>query len=242
MSMTIAEYCKKARLKSGMKRSVFASILGVTPNSTDGYEAGEVTPTVKTLIRMQEISGVRLDEVDPRILRGRDLLPWLPEAIHSGGWDYKRIQAATGLGVETVRSYVKTVKAGGTIPKIKPHVAIAICDLCEGRALPFRQDGVEDSVEDAAPAGVDAPAADAAPAEDAPTIASLDEKRAETVMRTIFSPVENYGFRRAGGRKYVASTDKLLDAVVEVMDGRKSVLRVYFRPTGRLSMEREFCV
>lgn len=109
-------------------------------------------------------------------------------------------------------------------------MAIAICDLCEGRALPFGQDGEENGAENGAPAA------------EAPKAAATDEARAQAVMRTIFSPVENYGFRHAGGRKYVAGTDRLLDAVVEVMDGRKAVLRVYFRPTGQLSMEREFCV
>ena len=86
--------------------------------------------TIGMLLNVEEMTGVSLDRLDPRIHRALDRLPTLWKEIEARGWVRYRMERAVCISSETI---TKMCNTGRAVPYVKADTLIKLCDLLEGR-------------------------------------------------------------------------------------------------------------
>ena len=104
---------------------------------------GECVPLANTLLKVESFSGLNLDLVDARIKRGIVYFKALDKHIYASQYSIREIAEAVGVSNDTLGRWEKACRAGGPPQgsdgaKIKPGIAINLCDFVEGR-LEVRQ-------------------------------------------------------------------------------------------------------
>lgn len=143
--MTIPEYIRAALEASGLSEQEFCRQLdfSFTARALKTYLKGECVPLANTLLKVESFSGLNLDLVDARIKRGIVYFKALDKHIYASQYSIREIAEAVGVSNDTLGRWEKACRAGGPPQgsggaKIKPGIAINLCDFVEGR-LEVRQ-------------------------------------------------------------------------------------------------------
>lgn len=86
--------------------------------------------TIGMLLNVEEMTGVSLDWLDPRIHRVMDRLPTLWQEIEARGWVRYRMNRAVGISSEAI---TKMCNTGKVMPHLSVDALVKLCDLLEGR-------------------------------------------------------------------------------------------------------------
>ena len=133
--MTIPEYLQAALEASGLseyelcRRNEFC----MSTTRLKSWLKGECVPLVNTLLKIEAISGLNLDLVDARIKRGMAYFRELDKHICASGNSIREIAEALGVGHEALRKWAVACHAGKPPERLKPSIAINLCDWEEGR-------------------------------------------------------------------------------------------------------------
>lgn len=138
--MTIPEYIRAALEASGLSEQEFCRQLdfSFTARALKTYLKGECVPLASTLLKVEAFSGLSLDLVDARIKRGIAYFQELDKHIYASQYSIREIAEAVGVNHEVLRRWAYACRAGGPPQgsggaKIKPGIAINLCDFVEGR-------------------------------------------------------------------------------------------------------------
>lgn len=103
---------------------------GIADGNLKRYRRGVNIPSIGILRRIEQNSGISLDQLDPRLHRGLDYMGSLRQIIGCRGWSQTKLCETVGIGRRTVVHILNT----GTCPDIVRAVeVIALCDMVEGR-------------------------------------------------------------------------------------------------------------
>lgn len=138
--MTIPEYIRAALEASGLSEQEFCRQLdfSFTARALKTYLKGECVPTANTLLKVESFSGLNLDLVDARIKRGTAYFLELDKHIYASPYSIREIAEAVGVSNDALGRWTYACRAGGPPQgsggaKIKPGIAINLCDFVEGR-------------------------------------------------------------------------------------------------------------
>lgn len=80
----VAAYIKRAQAASGLTPQGFAAKVGMRYSSYTNAISQRRIPCIEKMLKMQEASGLSLDEIDERIWRGIDVIRDIAQAVNSG--------------------------------------------------------------------------------------------------------------------------------------------------------------
>lgn len=138
--MTIPEYIRAALEASGLSEYKFRERIDfcISSQGLKSCLKGECSPLASTLLKVEAFSGLSLDLVDARIKRGIAYFQELDKHIYASQYSIREIAEAVGVNHEVLRRWAYACRAGGPPQgsggaKIKPGIAINLCDFVEGR-------------------------------------------------------------------------------------------------------------
>ena len=227
--MTVAEYCRVVRESLGMNYTNMGIRIGSRAEIVRSYESEKCVPYVFTLLKMQELSGINIDEIDKRIRRGCDQVYKLHDLALSNGWSNAEVDEALQISKGMFGIWAKKIAAGYKIIYLSPYTAIRICDLYESRlsVRKHRQPAKK----------VDVYENDKSKQTD-----KMIEKKAKFALESLLcGNLKKFHFKRKQGNVYTAHSENLMNMEVEVFD-RYAILRVTHRMNGKLMLERKITV
>lgn len=138
--MTIPEYIRSALEASGLSEQEFCRQLdfSFTARALKTYLKGECVPLANTLLKVEAFSGLSLDLVDTRIKRGTAYFLELDKHIYASQYSIREIAEAVGVSNYTLGRWAYACQEGSPPQgsggaKIKPGIAINLCDFVEGQ-------------------------------------------------------------------------------------------------------------
>lgn len=234
--MTIPEYIRAALEASGLSEQEFCRQLdfSFTARALKTCLKGECVPLANTLLKVESFSGLNLDLVDARIKRGIVYFQALDKHIYASPYSIREIAEAVGVSHEALRKWAESCRAGGPPQgsggaKIKPGIAINLCDFVEGRLEVRRRRKATN------PSGRACKYGDGnLPGENLP----IDTRRAVEIMKKFnLGPVRLRKLKKIEDSLHTfeyGSYDCTLD-----LRRTPGTFKAAFRPTGRLSVYRE---
>lgn len=124
----VLEYVRAAWKQTGLTQGAFARAIKASPTSTSCWISGRNEPTAGILLRMEAVSGVKLDDYVPEIKRGIELLRNVPK--WSDGfvrWKMSRFGLNFG-NKRIVEAREGLVNEGG---RLVPNMLIRLCRYYE---------------------------------------------------------------------------------------------------------------
>ena len=229
--MTIPEYIRAALEASGLSEYKFCERIDfcISSQGLKSCLKGECSPLASTLLKVEAFSGLSLDLVDARIKRGTAYFLELDKHIYASPYSIREIAEAVGVSNDTLGRWEKACRAGGPPQsscgaKIKPGIAIKLCDFVEGR-LEVRQHRKATN-----PSGRDGNL----PGENLP----VDTRRAIEIMGKLnLGPVRLRKLKKIEDSLHTfeyGSYDCTLD-----LRRTPGTFKAVYHPTGRLSVYRE---
>ena len=249
--MTIAEYVIACRRKTGLGREAFGRLLSGEPSfkAVKNFEIGKTEPTIPVLLEMESISGLSLDDVDPRLKSGHKyvMTDWLQTAIDEQY--HNRRQAAMRCQMSPL--YMAKLLDEPQSCKMLPKHSIAIADYVEGRNREQQEQAAQAYLERERVRMKKYPRAKK------PTTKCVNYSKQhsknyefvgeEYVARSVLSRalgcstlrgLDKFRFKKRDDGKFEAHTDEWLDFLIELYDDGSARLMAWTRANGQLFMDR----